>query len=120
MAEPTHLTGRLVRACAGCGRPTANVRCRRCTIGENQRRHVKAVANGLHSAHWANVREQRLALDGHLCTIRRPGCTVRATTVHLDPELRGDHLKATLQNTRSACRSCHGTVDAPRAARSHA
>ena len=28
-------------------------------------------------------------------------------------ELRGNHLLAMLENTRSACRHCHGVVDAP-------
>jgi hypothetical protein len=41
-------------------------------------------------------------------------CTTYAETVHPAAELRGDHRLATLENTRSACRHCHGVVDAPR------
>jgi hypothetical protein len=40
---------------------------------------------------------------------------IRATTVHLDPACRADHSLATIDNTRSACRHCHGVEDAPRA-----
>ena len=42
------------------------------------------------------------------------GCTTKATTVQLDPSLKGDHRQATIDNTRSACRHCHGVIDAPR------
>ena len=67
------------------------------------------------SKHWKNIRTQRLNLDSHRCTIRLPGCTTTATTVHLDPQLKGDHTYAGLGNTRSACRHCHGVIDAHRA-----
>ncbi len=35
-------------------------------------------------------------------------------TVHLRPELGGHHFVATLADLTSYCRSCDGTVDAPR------
>ena len=79
-------------------------RCRTCTQPD-----------GYSSSHWQRVRRQRLNLDGHRCTLNHPGCTTVATTVHLAPELNGNHLLATVDNTRSACRRCHGTEDAPRA-----
>jgi hypothetical protein len=53
-------------------------------------------------------------MDGGRCTFRLDGCTGRAETVHLAPELGGNHLLATLENTGSACRRCHGVTDAPR------
>lgn len=67
---------------------------------------------GTNRAHWRTIRQQRLAIDGHRCTIRLEGCTTTATTVHLDPALNGQHDLATLGNTRSACARCHGTIDA--------
>lgn len=66
---------------------------------------------GDHRKHWRTIRKQRLAIDGNQCTIQLAGCTGIATTVHLDPRLNGNHDIACLDNTRSACRHCHGTVD---------
>jgi hypothetical protein len=43
------------------------------------------------------------------------GCTEVATTVHLDPKLGGDHLRATITDVTSACAHCHGVVDGGRA-----
>ena len=81
----------------------------------NRRRHAKALANGTKSRHWRQVRAARLALDNGACQLRVDhGCTRIATTVHLDPELRGNHRLATLDNTRSACRHCHGVIDGAR------
>ena len=73
--------------------------------------NTKHRAYGHHRKHWRTIRQQRLALDGHRCTIRLPGCTTTATTVDLDPRLNGQHDHATLDNTRSACHHCHGTID---------
>ena len=67
------------------------------------------------TAHWAQIRRTRLAYDNHTCQLNLPGCTHQADTVHLDPTLNGNHLHATLYNTRSACRHCHGTLDGARA-----
>jgi hypothetical protein len=94
------------RACLECGRPTSN--------GNRCPEH--AIRYGYTTPHWQTVRKQRLAYDGHLCQLRRDdGCTVRATTVHLDPACNGNHALATLDNTVSACLHCHGVEDAPRA-----
>ena len=94
-----------LRPCLTCGTPTRNgPRCRTCTQPA-----------GYATAHWQRIRRQRLNLDGHRCTLNHPGCTTVATTVHLAPELNGNHLLATIDNTRSACLRCHGTEDAPRA-----
>jgi hypothetical protein len=92
-----------VRPCLECGRPAAGSRCREHT------RHY-----GYGTRHWQTLRRQRLQLDGYSCTLQLPGCTLDATTVLLAPELEGDHRRATLDNTRSACLHCHGVVDAPR------
>ncbi len=93
-----------LRPCLDCGRPTIGARC-----------SLHAVDYGYSSPHWQHVRAARLALDGHLCQFNYPGCAGHATTVHLAPELLGDHSLASLETTRSACHHCHGTEDAPRA-----
>lgn len=111
------------RVCSepGCGILTTGTRCIAHASAheqaDNARRHEKAKALGLHSRHWKQVRRARLAFDGYRCALRRPGCTGEATSVHLDPSLRGNHALATIDNTRSACAHCHGVVDAPRARR---
>ena len=71
----------------------------------------KIKAYGYNTAHWKRVRQSRLMYDKWLCTIQLPGCNGWATTVDLDPALNGNHALATLDNTRSACRHCHGKVD---------
>lgn len=54
--------------------------------------------------------------DGYRCQLAvDDGCTEAATTVHIRPELGGNHLTATLEDCTSACAHCHGVVDAPRA-----
>ena len=107
----------IVLACPGCGGVPVRgqKRCARCGRAEAARKTEKSRTLGLRSAHWRRVREARLRLDGYVCQLKQGGCTVRATTVHLDPALRGDHRKATLNTTLSACLHCHGVVDAPRA-----
>jgi 5-methylcytosine-specific restriction endonuclease McrA len=89
-------------------------KCPGCYQLDSSRRNRKARANGTKSAGWATLRQQRIQLDAGLCTFQLPGCTGAAETVHLDAELKGNHWQATLDNTRSACRHCHGVVDAPR------
>ncbi len=74
---------------------------------------------GYTSQHWRTTRLARLLHDGFQCQLGHKGCTVRATTVHLAPELAGDHRRATLDTTISACAHCHGVEDAPRANVSH-
>jgi 5-methylcytosine-specific restriction endonuclease McrA len=62
--------------------------------------------------HWRRLRQQALARD-RCC--QRCG-TTHDLTVHLDPRMRGDHDTAVLEACTTLCRSCHGTIDAPRAA----
>jgi 5-methylcytosine-specific restriction endonuclease McrA len=81
---------------------------------ENARRGAIAKQHGLKTPHWLAIRKARLAMDSGLCTFKLYGCTTYAETVHLASELKGNHLLATLENTRSACRHCHGVTDAPR------
>lgn len=56
---------------------------------------------------WLRIREQVLARDRHVCQIRGPKCTVRATHVdHITPlELGGD--PHALTNLRAACAACN-------------
>jgi 5-methylcytosine-specific restriction endonuclease McrA len=111
-----------MRICAGlpggsyCGKliPADKRRCPKHERAENARRAEKSRRNGLRAPHWLAVRKARLAMDGGLCTLKLDGCSVYADTVHLAPEFEGNHLLATLENTRSACRHCHGVTDAPR------
>jgi hypothetical protein len=92
------------RPCLICRRPTNGTRCPE---------HTRA--RGYTTAHWQTVRRARLDLDGHRCRLEHDGCTRRATTVHLDPHLNGNHLLATIDNTVSACLHCHGVEDGGRA-----
>ena len=62
--------------------------------------------------HWRRVRAQRLELVGHLCELRHPGCTGKATSVDLIGG--GDRSKATIERTRAACAHCHGVEDGGR------
>lgn len=100
------------KACVDCGRPTP--RGNRCAIheqAERARRHAKLKASGTLSPHWKAVRQAVLARDGYRCT--RCGAHLNLT-VHLDPALGRNHWVAQPQDCTTLCRSCHGTVDAPR------
>src|SRR4051794_40371197 len=93
----------------GCGRLTAGGRCAAHVRADNRRRHLKQVANGVKTPAWQELREERLELDGRRCQLRvDDGCTGVATTVHLAPELGGDHRRARLEDLTSACAHCHG------------
>ena len=41
-----------------------------------------------------------------------PGCTGKATQVHIAPVLGGDHSKATMETAVAVCASCHDSTDA--------
>jgi 5-methylcytosine-specific restriction endonuclease McrA len=75
-----------------------------------RRRHTYRSTIG---KHWRGVRQLALARDGHRC--QKCG-TTDDLTVHLDPRMRGDHDSATVEACITLCRSCHGRLDAPRAA----
>lgn len=73
--------------------------------------------NGMNTHRWRGprgLRARALERDGHACTYGLPGCTGTATTVHIDPNLNGDHRRATLDDCRSACHRCHGRIDGHR------
>jgi hypothetical protein len=63
-------------------------KCPACYQIDSSRRNRKARANGTKSAGWSKLRQQRIQLDGGLCTFQLPGCTGAAKTVHLPPSSR--------------------------------
>ena len=93
----------LLRLCRHCPRaiPETERFFPECARTENARRARKAKRNGLKTAYGRDVRRARLSLDSGLCTFKLRGCTTYAETVHLAPELRGDHRLAT-PRTRGA------------------
>jgi hypothetical protein len=106
----------ILGTCAKCGRPIpAGQRyCAEHKRELTQRHTAKTREYGYRRKNWRQVREQRLNLAGHICELKLPGCTTRATHVHLDPGMRGQHDAATLNDCRACCASCSGAVDAPR------
>jgi hypothetical protein len=115
--------GVIRKACVECGR-LAVAGSNRCgshlaefEARDNGRRNAKTVAHGVKRSHFQRLRRERLALARGVCELRLRGCTVRATSVHLDPRLAGDHDRAALGDVRAACAHCHGVVDAKRASR---
>ncbi len=106
-----------MRVCvvSGCGRLSYRARCNSHLRAESKRRAAKAKANGLHTPGWQRMRKARLSLANNICELNDEGCTIRATSVHIPPELKGDHTRARLEDVRAACHHCHGVVDAPRA-----
>jgi hypothetical protein len=77
--------------------------------------HTKA--HGTHTSYWRQLRQQALERDGHTCQLQHRGCTEVATTVHLDPALKGNHRIASLEHCKSACKHCHGVEDGRRTPR---
>lgn len=102
-----------------CGRHRTLVpeggRCPGCSSEESRRRGGKARAHGLWRANWRRVREQRIAYANGHCELQvDEGCTLVATTAHLDPALEGNHDEATVDDCMAACAHCHGVIDQPR------
>jgi 5-methylcytosine-specific restriction endonuclease McrA len=86
---------------------------------DNQLRARKNKAHGTHTSYWRQLRQRALERDGYQCQIQHPDiCTGVATTVHLDPRLKGDHRVATLSDCKSSCKRCHGREDGRRTPRS--
>lgn len=108
---------RAVCVARGCGKTVGRKggRCPRHARQESKRKSSKIRQHGYSSANWQLVRSRRLLMDNSMCQIKLPGCTGRATMVHLDPALLGDHRFATILDCVSCCPSCSGAVDAPRA-----
>jgi hypothetical protein len=93
-------------------------RCPDCYREDNQRRARKQQAHGRTTAHWRNVKAQAKSLAGYRC--QNCGAHEEPTprgwlSVHLRPELQGNHRQATPQDCIVLCLSCHGTLDGPRA-----
>ena len=85
-----------------------------CQRSDNRRRNQKRKDSGRTTAAWQRMRLAAFPRDGYAC--RRCGVTGdrHTLTVHLRPELGGNHFSATLADLTTYCRSCHGSVDAPR------
>ena len=86
--------------CLDCGRRTKGSRCPTC-----RPRHelARTRASGRNTFRWRQLREQRKRIDGYRCTY----CgSTQDLTVDLDPHLRGNHRVATINDCRTACRSC--------------
>jgi 5-methylcytosine-specific restriction endonuclease McrA len=60
-----------------------------------------------HSGRWQALRAAVLARDGHVCQLRLPGCTSRATIAdHITLRGRGPDTES-LNNLRAVCANCH-------------
>jgi hypothetical protein len=93
-------------------------RCPRCYAEDNQRRKTKQRDQGRTTSHWKSLARTAKQAAGYRCqSCGRP--EERTPTgwlsVHLRPELGGNHRAATLDDVVVLCLSCHGTLDAPRA-----
>jgi hypothetical protein len=104
----------------GCGATTLSMAHVTCPAHGNQTRNGRKAATvaqqGTKSPHWIKLRKQALERDSYTCQLRVSRyCAGTADTVHLNTRLGGNHRVATLPDRTSACRSCHGTIDAPRA-----
>lgn len=94
-----------MKPCLTCGTPSRSAYCPdHGAQGGDQ-------AKGYFGRHWQAIRAARMRLASRLCEYQLPGCTHQATTVHLNPALAGDHHRATLHDTRAACRPCHRLVE---------
>jgi 5-methylcytosine-specific restriction endonuclease McrA len=85
---------------------------------DNQIRASKNKAHGTQTTYWRKLRTQALERDGYRCQLNVDHrCTQAATTVHLDPALKGNHRIAGLEHCKSACKHCHGVEDGRRTPR---
>lgn len=92
-------------------------RCGECAREDSRRRGDRNVRNGVNLAGWRGPRglRARKLRRNPICELDYAGCTGKATTVHVPPELEGDHRRARLDELVSACAHCHGVEDGPRA-----
>ena len=111
----------IYRLCPQCGASGLSTGlCPDCTRLDNRRRNAKRKDSGRTTKAWQALRLATMHRDGHACR----SCGITGTrhdlTVHLDPRLNGNHRAASLDDLITLCRSCHGSVDAPRAHSRHA
>jgi 5-methylcytosine-specific restriction endonuclease McrA len=88
-----------------------------CTVlqADSRRRQARRRAHGRTTSRWQSLRKLALERDGYVCQLQvDAGCTGVATSVHLRPELDGNHDAATLDDCTSGCAHCHGVVDGRR------
>jgi 5-methylcytosine-specific restriction endonuclease McrA len=107
-----------VRLCPRCGRRKNNAKtglCPECQVADDRRRNTKRRESGRTTARWQRLRLAALHRDGYACQRCGQSGTRHTLTVHLDPALKGNHWIAALDDLTTLCRSCHGSMDAPRA-----
>jgi 5-methylcytosine-specific restriction protein A len=103
------------RPCLDCGRPAEGTRCPEHQRAHQRERNAQQSTYGYSSPRWRELRAEALRRDGYRC--QRPGCCrTEDLTVHISPDLGGDHARATLADCTTLCRSCHGSTDAARSA----
>jgi hypothetical protein len=108
----------LARICTRCGGTYSGKRCESATCVawwklDDARRNARKKAHGRNTKDWTRFAEQVKRRDNYRCV----ECgTSRNLTVHY--KLTGPHTSRNLDDYETRCRSCHGTIDAPRARRS--
>jgi 5-methylcytosine-specific restriction endonuclease McrA len=111
----------ILKSCVRHGLYTPNKHgCPACYQADNQRRKAKQREQGRTTTRWKKLARAAKQAAGYRCqNCGRP--EERTPTgwlsVHLRPELRGNHRVATLDDVVVLCLSCHGTFDAARAQR---
>jgi 5-methylcytosine-specific restriction endonuclease McrA len=91
----------LTTRCLDCGCRTKGSRCTTC---QARRDAARGVTSGRNTYRWQKLRAHRKRLDGYRCVYC--GATTDLT-VDLDPRLRGNHWIATINDCRTACRTCN-------------
>ena len=109
----------LLKLCPRCGCTMESTRklCLECQRVDDRRRNAKRRESGRTTAAWQRLRFAALRRDSYACQRCGQTGTRHTLTVHLRPELRGNHRIAALDDLTTLCRSCHGSVDAPRSSR---
>jgi 5-methylcytosine-specific restriction endonuclease McrA len=101
-----------MRACIECGRPSPGTRCADHERIFKRTQNAKRIGYGTSTRYWQTLSRQAKERDGYRCR----GCgTTHDLTVHIRPELEGNHRTAKLEDCETLCRRCHGAVDGGRA-----
>jgi 5-methylcytosine-specific restriction enzyme A len=73
----------------------------------------RSLKSRVYGATWRKVRRRILERDGHVCQVRGPRCTEKATTVdHIQPWRRGGAWYDEA-NLRASCRRCQEYAKRP-------